>query len=189
MKFDEYVTFTRRVQALITASTGAAATLRRGTGRDSSEQPEAFGLLIPLLPEGCSRTDQDVCFTIANLMALTHRTPTQQKLSLGGALKGADRKRRMSGTDPASNLERRLISLARETDLTRVRTLHLPRLLTQIISANAPAPDWAQLAADLAGWNYRQQDITARWLRDYHRPTPTAAPADTTTSTETESHA
>ena len=173
MDASEWVTFTGHLNKVISRDAGAAATLRRGLGRHPATLHAAHGIVIPHLPDNATATDREVAIVIAAYMATGRKQPSERKLSMGGAIRRIDGKRRgTTGNTTPSTLEKRLLAIGRERDLNRVLTVHMPGLISRVAAEHGTNPDWAALAYELTRWAKGRDRSVTTWLTDYHR-TPT----------------
>lgn len=140
---------------------GILAELRRGAGAAPNYQPNCLRLVLPLLPSGATRLDEDAALLIATLFALS---PQIQDVDhdFGKTLFLASRTRENQG------IERRFLALlaASPEDLPR-----LLRHAVSLASREGVNIGWQRLYYDvrdlMSGYPDKLDRVRRRWARSF----------------------
>lgn len=169
--------FTRYLQSLADREDRASlAALRRGLGKQPGEAAEAFRLVLPHLPPGASRRDEDLYFLIGTLFALHQKSWLGNDDQLGATNLGASFARLRSEVE-SDSIEKRFVVLlnCHQDDLP----VHLRHGVSLLKSKEIPI-DWSQLLRDLRGWWHEDRYVQRKWARAFWSEKTTAAEANST---------
>lgn len=134
----------------------ALARLRRGLGKDPGTAPEMHALVIPWLPTGLPRRQEDSFYLVSSLFA-SHPEP-------GGSGNFGTTFGRLAAKRGSEKTEKRFVALvdSHQDDLPG----HLRHAISLLASEGIPV-DWRQLLADLRRWDHPDRLVQRSWARGY----------------------
>jgi CRISPR system Cascade subunit CasB len=152
----------------------ALAALRRGLGKPPGAAAETYPYVVPFLPQGRGDAAEEPYYLVATLFAYWHQgdrpVSANPPPNLGASLAKLQKteKRKAESADSA---ERRFVALlnCHRDDLGQ----HLRRMVGLLRSKDIPI-DWAQLLADVKGWNWESRSVQRAWGRAFWRGAPVA---------------
>ncbi len=156
---------------------GALADLRRGLGKPPGTESLTFPHVIPYLPEGLNKQQEQSYFLIASLFALHPMSVSDGNFGshcadLGRARGGEDGK-------PPPNVERRFIALLATPTQSLYRAL---QPLVNLLKSENIRICWVRLLRDLQRWNYADAriDVRREWAGEFwKRAVPETDPEST----------
>lgn len=145
------------------------AALRRGLGREMSEVPEVFPIIVPMLPDFTARPisaaqrerDEHTYFQVAALYAwhgINWRGSGTYRRDLGASLYALSQK----GT--SESMEKRFVAML-DCHRDELDT-HLRSLVGILRTGDQPIA-WPQLLADLEGTHWEERRTQTLWARSY----------------------
>jgi CRISPR system Cascade subunit CasB len=131
---------------------GALAALRRGLGKPPGTVPAMHPLVVPRLPPGANRREEDLYYLVASLFAY-HDQPRAQG-NLGVSF------RRVKDAAERDSTERRFVALlnCHRDDLPG----HLRQVVGLAKSKDVPV-DYRQLLTDLRYWDHPDRFVQRNW--------------------------
>lgn len=158
----------------------ALAALRRGLGKAPGEVAETHRFVVPWLPGGLNRWQEDAYYLVASLFAWHQRAwhPSDDSRALTNF--GASFARLMDA-DGSDSTEKRFVALmnAHEDALPE----HL-RGTVGLMKAKEIPIDWAQLLRDIQGWGWESRSVQRDWARAFWgRSGNTSSEAETAVAT------
>ena len=135
---------------------GTLAALRRGLGKVPGSVPETYPIVIPRMPEGTTRWEEEIYFIIASLFAY-HPSPEGQG-DMGAVFQKVHKE------SQSESIESRFVALLRahKDDLPN----HLRHAISIAKSHNVPI-NWAELFTDLRQWNRFDRKTQRKWANSY----------------------
>jgi CRISPR system Cascade subunit CasB len=152
----------------------ALAALRRGLGKPPGASAETYRYVVPFLPEGRGDAAEEPYYLVATLFAYWHQgdrpVPTNPPPNLGASL-AMLRNAEVQKGGSAESVERRFVALlnCHRDDLGQ----HLRRMVG-LLRSKGISIDWAQLLADVKGWNWESRRVQRVWARAFWRGGPVA---------------
>lgn len=137
----------------------ALAALRRGLGQAPGTAAEMYPYVVPRLPAGISRGEEDAYYTVAALFAF-HPAATQSG-NLGDHLA-----RTIASDADRAAVERRFVALLKS------HPEDLPGQLRQAISflkSKEVPVNWSQLLRDICAWDHPARHVQRRWANAFWR--------------------
>jgi len=156
--------FIEHLESLVAAGDRAAlAALRRGLGKDPGTVAEMHRYVVPWLPAGCSRWQEDAYYLVAALFAWHqgswHREEGSPELTNLGASFA-----RLAESVDSDSVERRFVALlnCHRDDLPT----HLRHAVGLLKSREIPV-DWGQLLGDIQNWTLEGRVVQRSWARAF----------------------
>jgi len=136
---------------------GALAALRRGLGPAPGTATEKFRYVVPWVPKGCSRQEEEAYYLVAGFFAYHPKAGGQG--DMGNHMAQA---RDPQGDNTA--IERRFTALlgAHPEDLH----FYLRQTISYLRSKEVPV-DWSQLLRDLRAWGHPERYVQRQWARSF----------------------
>jgi CRISPR type I-E-associated protein CasB/Cse2 len=171
---EKEASFVKRLEALVAKENrGALAALRRGLGKPPGAAAEMYPILEPWLSKDSAVWRDDPYYTVAALFAFWHQGKTSPARVASGNF-GASM--RLQGFEDGQwkeerfkSVERRFVALlnCRRDDLHA----HLRHAVGLLKSKEIPV-DWAQLLADIRGWNWDSRSVQRAWAKAFWASEP-----------------
>lgn len=152
--------FVAYLQGLVdTDDRAPLASLRRGLGKSPGEAAEALRYVLPRMPQGASRWDEDAYFLVGSLFALHQinwpsSEDSRQATNLGASFA------RLASEVESGSIEQRFVALlnCHQDDLPT----HLRHAVSLLKSKDVPI-DWARLLRNIRGWNHADRYVQREW--------------------------
>lgn len=144
----------------------ALAALRRGLGQPPGTVAEMYPYVVPRLPAGIGRDEEDAHYLVAALFG--YHPAVIQEGNLGDHLVRA-----VGSPDDLPAVERRFVALlnTHADDLAG----QLRQMVSFLKSKEIPV-HWSQLLRDVRGWSHPEHHVQRRWANAFWRAA--AEPAD-----------
>ena len=157
---------------------GALANLRRGLGKPPGTESLTFPHVIPYLPEGLSKQQEQPYFLIASLFALHPMSVPNG--NFGSHCADLGRARGGENGKPPPNVERRFIALLATPPQSLYRALQ--PLVNLLKSENIPVC-WVRLLKDIQSWNYAdgRANVRRAWAREFWKHSSPQIETESTT--------
>jgi CRISPR system Cascade subunit CasB len=161
---EHQLAFIERLESLITKQDRAAlAALRRGLGKDPGTVAEMHRHVVPWLPAGAMRWQEDAYYVVAALFAWHQGSWHREGDGPRATNLGASFARLAAGVE-GDSVERRFVALlnCHRDDLPT----HLRHAVGLLKSAEIPI-DWSQLLSDIQNWGLESRLVQRGWARAY----------------------
>lgn len=145
----------------------ALAALSRGLNADTGFTADMHRYLVPLLPNGISRRNEDLFYLVAALYARWHQLaskPAETSKSFGRSLRELSDKI-TGGASVNPGIEREFIAMLSTTDREDLR-VRLRRAVTRM-GREGVGVDWVRLLVDLHWWNRGDRRVQRQWAKDF----------------------
>jgi len=156
--------FAARLEKLVAdGDRGALAALRRGIGKPPGTAAEMYPIIERWLSRDSQAWRDDPYYIVAALFASHQSTwpatpATWQQTNLGASFA------RLAQATESESIEKRFVALlnCRRDDLHA----HLRHAVGLLKSKDIPV-DWAQLLADIRGWNWERRSVQRAWAKAF----------------------
>jgi CRISPR system Cascade subunit CasB len=157
--------FVEHLESLVAAEDRAAlAALRRGLGKDPGTVAEMHRYVVPWLPAGCSRFQEDAYYLVAALFAWHQGSWRREEGPPAAATNLGASFARLAESVESDSVERRFVAMlnCHRDDLPT----HLRHAVGLLKSHEIPI-DWGQLLGDIQNWGLESRGVQRSWARSF----------------------
>jgi CRISPR system Cascade subunit CasB len=158
------IAFVEHLESMAASQDRAAlAALRRGLGKDPGTVAEMHRHVVPWLPAGASRWQEDTYYIVAALFAW-HQGSWHREEDVPGATNLGASFARLAASVESDSVEGRFVAMlnCHGDDLPA----HLRHAVGLLKSHEIPI-DWSQLLSDIQNWGMESRKVQRSWARAY----------------------